>query len=122
MQTKILVVDDEEDVCEFFQDNLPEEGYSVLTAFSGEEAISKVKEESPDLMLLDIKMAGLDGIKVLEMAKKIKQDINVIMLTGYGTISTAREAMKLGAYDYVTKPFDLNFIKRLLKEALQRKK
>jgi YesN/AraC family two-component response regulator len=81
-------------------------------------ALQLVKKEKPDLMLLDIKMPGMDGIEVLRKIKKMKKEIVVIMFTAYGTLETARKAMKLGAYDYVTKPVDLFLLKSLVKEVL----
>lgn len=115
---KILVVDDEKDVCDFFQDTLSEEGYGVLTALNGKDALALVKKERPHVVLLDIRMPGPDGIEVLEEIKKIDENIAVVMITGYGDLKTAREAMRLGAFDYVTKPFNLNFIKAVLRDAL----
>ncbi len=119
---KILVVDDEKDVCDFFQDTLPEEGYGVLTALNGKDALALVRRERPDVVLLDVKMPGLNGIEVLEKIKKIDQSIAVVMITGYGDLKTAREAMRLGAFDYVTKPFNLDFIKAVLRDALSETK
>lgn len=121
MPNNILVVDDERDVCDFFQDTLPEEGYRVLTALNGKDALALVRKERPDMVLLDIKMPGLDGIEVLERIKKIDESIAVVMITGYGDLKTAREAMRLGAFDYVTKPFSLDFIKAVLRDALSLK-
>ncbi len=121
MKGSVLVVDDEKEIRDFFKENLTEAGWKVLTASGGEIALSLLREESPDLVLLDIKMPGMDGIKVLQKIKESRSDAIVIILTGYGTTGTAREAMKLGAYDYITKPFDLNLVKDLLREALGEK-
>jgi DNA-binding NtrC family response regulator len=115
----ILVVDDEETLCTLFSDALSQ-GYRVLTASNGGKALQLAREENPDLILLDIKMPGMDGIEVLKKIKKLREEIVVIMLTGYGTLETAREAMKLGAYDYVTKPVDLFLLRSLVNEALGR--
>jgi DNA-binding NtrC family response regulator len=114
----ILVVDDEKDLCTLLSDSLSLEGYRVLSASSGWKALQMVKKERPNLVILDIKMPGIDGIDVLSRIKKVKKETAVIMLTAYGTLETARKAMKFGAYDYVTKPVDHSLLKSLVKEAL----
>jgi len=114
----LLVVDDEKDFCTLLSDSLSLEGYRVLTAHNGRKALQLVKKERPDLVLLDIKMPGMDGIEVCKRIKRVKKETAVIMLTAYGTLETARKAMKLGAHDYVTKPVDHSFLKSLVKEAL----
>lgn len=122
MKHTILVVDDEKEICDLFQDILTQEGYKVLTATNGMEAISLGKQNRFDLAVLDIKMPGMDGIEAFQKLKKVKKDMEVIILTGYGTLKTAKEAMRLGAYDYLTKPFDLGLVKNIIREALERKK
>jgi len=122
MSKAILVVDDEKEICTVLSDNLSQEGYRVFTANNGKTALELVKKEKPDLVLLDIRMPEMDGIEVLRRIKKIKKEIVVIMLTAYGTLETARKAMKLGAYDYITKPFDLFSLKSIVKEGLKRLK
>jgi DNA-binding NtrC family response regulator len=118
MNKTILIVDDEKDLCTILSDSLSRDRYRVVTAFNGKMGLQLVKKEKPDLILLDIKMPGMDGIEVLRKIKKMKQEIVVIMFTAYGTLETARKAMKLGAYDYVTKPVDLFLLKSLVKEVL----
>jgi len=120
MKKTILVVDDEKEICTVLSDNLSQEGYRVLTAYNGKKALELVKKEKPDLVLLDIRMPEMDGIEVLRRIKKMKKEIVVIMLTAYGTLETARKAMKLGAYDYITKPFDLFSLKSIVKEGLKK--
>ena len=119
MNKTILIVDDEKDFCTILSDSLSQDKYRVVTAFNGKTGLELAKKERPDLMLLDIKMPGMDGIEVLRKIKKMKKEIVVIMFTGYGTLETAREAMKLGAYDYVTKPVDLFLLKSLVEEVLE---
>lgn len=114
----ILVVDDEKGVSELFHRILKEDEYTVLTANSGKEALELVEKKSPDLVILDLKLPDMSGIQVLHRLKKINENIEVIIITGYGTIKTARMAMRLKAYDYITKPFDINYIKALIKDAL----
>jgi DNA-binding NtrC family response regulator len=118
MNKTILIVDDEKDLCTILSDSLSRDRYRVVTAFNGKMGLQLVEKEKPDLILLDIKMPGMDGIEVLRKIKKMKKEIVVIMFTAYGTLETARKAMKLGAYDYVTKPVDLFFLKSLVKEVL----
>jgi two-component system response regulator (stage 0 sporulation protein F) len=118
MNKTILIVDDEKDLCTILSDSLSQDHYRVVTAFNGKEALQLAKKEKPDLILLDIKMPGMDGIEVLRKIKKMKKEIVVIMFTAYGTLETARKAMKLSAYDYVTKPVDLFLLKSLVKEVL----
>jgi DNA-binding NtrC family response regulator len=118
-QEKILVVDDEVEICNLFAKVLSEEGYKVFTAHNGKEALKKVKKEEPDLVLLDIIMPGMDGMEALAAIKKFKENIQVIMITAYGTIDTVIRAAELGAYDYVTKPFDLEKAKGIIRKALK---
>ena len=120
MNKSILIVDDEKDLCTVLDNSLSQDGYRVLTAFNGKTALQLAKKEEPDLVLLDIRMPGMDGIEVLRKIKKMKKKTIVIMFTAYGTLETARKAMELGAYDYVTKPIDLFSLKSLLKEVLKK--
>jgi DNA-binding NtrC family response regulator len=121
MKYSILVVDDEVEICDLLQNFLTQEGYQVFSATNGVEAISLGKQNEPDLALLDIKMPGMDGIEVFRKLRQLRKDMGVIILTGYGTLGTAKEAMRLGAYDYLTKPFDLGLVKNVIQEALKNK-
>lgn len=103
---RIMVVDDELIVRDSLRDWLDNEGYSADASESGEDALRKLDEAEYHLMLLDIKMSGMDGVDVLRAAKEKKPDLVVIMMTAYATIETAVEAMKIGALDYLVKPFD----------------
>ncbi len=102
----ILVVDDELVVRDSLKEWLEEEGFSVDMAASGPEALDQLTQQLYQLMLLDIKMPGMDGVEVLQNAKESFPDLNVIMMTAYATVETAVEAMKIGALDYLVKPFD----------------
>ena len=115
----ILIIDDEETICEIFGKILREEGYIVYTAVDGRKGLKIARERTIDIILLDIKMPKLDGIEILKRIKGSDGDTIVIIVTGYGTIGLAKEAMKLGAFDFVTKPFDLNYVKSIIKEGLQ---
>jgi DNA-binding NtrC family response regulator len=116
---QILVIDDEKDVCSFFKKALTPEGYDVLTALNGVDGLKIVKEKKPDIVLLDLKMPKMDGIEVLQHIKKVDKNIIVIVITGYGTMDTARMAMKFGAFDYITKPIDLEYVKAVIKDGLK---
>ncbi|MGE5308420.1 MAG: response regulator [Deltaproteobacteria bacterium] len=116
----VLVVDDDELTREFFKRLLDE--YTVLTAASGEEAIYLVKKgEAIDLVLLDIKMPGIDGIETLRQMKSLKPGISVVMISAHGTLKTNVEAAKLGALDSIAKPFDLEEMKSVIKGAVEKK-
>lgn len=104
MKPKILLVDDEKGVCEVDSYYLSKRGYNIITANSAKEAISKVVKERPQLVLLDILMPEMDGLKCLEEIKKIDKDLPVIMVTCVDEIDTAKKALGLGAVDYITKP------------------
>jgi len=122
MKRKILVVDDNKETCDTLTEIFAEQGYQTFSALSGRLALDTVKKKKPELVLLDIKMPKMDGIEVLKRIKKIDKDLVVVMITGYGALDTAKEAMRLGAYDYVTKPFDLDFIKAVIRDALSERK
>jgi len=100
----ILVVDDEETVRDLVRRTLEEGDYSVVTAASGKEALDKMSQLDISLVLLDIKMPGLDGFQVLDLIRK-SSNVPVIMLTAIGQVSTLRDAVHIGADDYITKPF-----------------
>ena len=115
----LLIIDDDPAACRIFKKILGEEGYSILTATDAVKGLRLIKEKSPEIVFLDIKMPRIDGIELLRRIRKINQDVTVIMLTGFATLDTARKAMELGAHDYVTKPFDLEAIKASIRDALE---
>ncbi len=116
---QILVIDDEKDIGLLFEKVLAFEGYTVLTALDGESGLELVNRNKPDIVLLDLKMPKMDGIEVLQRIKKIDKNIVVIIITGYGTIDTARMTLKFGAFDYITKPIDLEYVKAVIKDGLK---
>ncbi len=117
---KILIVDDEYLIRWSLQENLTEENYDVITAENGEAALKMIKgKDRPDLVLLDVHMPGIDGIQVLEEIKKYDSSINVIMITAASEVDTAVNAMKLGAYHYINKPFNLEEVKLIVSKALE---
>lgn len=118
----ILVVDDEVQVCNVVKKVLSQEGYRILTAFSGEEALKQLKRTPVDLILVDLKMPTLDGLETLKQARAIQTNLKAVLLTAHGTASTARDAMFLGVDDFLTKPFDNQLLKKVVKEALGAKR
>ncbi len=117
---RILVVDDEQDVVESLLHSLSRRGYEVETALTGEEGIGKVKKSKFDVVLLDINLPGLNGIQVLEQTKKVDPEIEAIMLTGHGSIDSATESLKKGAYDYIQKPISSDKIVVLIEKAIEK--
>ncbi|HAR43045.1 MAG TPA: Fis family transcriptional regulator, partial [Bdellovibrionales bacterium] len=117
---KILVVDDEKSMRDFLSIMLRKTGYDVSIAENGEEALARMQSEIFDLVISDVKMPDIDGIAVLKQVKDISPETIVIMITAFATTETAIEAMKLGAYDYITKPFKVDEIKLIIQKALER--
>jgi two-component system response regulator AtoC len=115
----ILVVDDEEAIRLSLGEALREEGYTIIEAASGEEAIALVRRERPDLMLLDMKLPKASGIDVLRQARKIQDDIVAIIMTAFADVATAVKCMRYGAYDYVNKPFSVDALKVVVRNALE---
>jgi DNA-binding response OmpR family regulator len=103
-EARILVVDDELSIRLLLTEELSQEGYQVGTAASGEEALAMLQEDTFDLILLDLKMPGIDGLQVMEEARKLAPNTVVIMLTAYATLDSAVEAMRHGGHDYLLKP------------------
>lgn len=118
---KILVVDDEESIREFFQIMLKREGYEVLCASQGAEALTLLKRHQVDLVISDIQMPEMSGMELLAQVKEIDPEIPMIMITAFGSTETAVEAMKLGAYDYLQKPFKLDEVKIIIRQALEKR-
>jgi DNA-binding NtrC family response regulator len=116
----VLIVDDEIGARESLKMIL-KNNYEVFLAKNAEEAFFQIKEHSPDVILLDILLPDLDGLKVLERIKQNDPGMVVIMITATNTVNTAREAMKLGAYDYVTKPFDIDQLRLIITRSLTAK-
>ncbi|MGO9123114.1 MAG: sigma-54-dependent transcriptional regulator [Desulfomonilaceae bacterium] len=104
MGAKVLLVDDEKDFVEVLAERLQNRGFEVRQAFNGEDAIDLLNQQDADVVILDVLMPGKDGVQTLSEIKQLKPLTEVIMLTGYGTIDTAIQGMKFGAYDYLMKP------------------
>ena len=115
---KVLMVDDEEKFRTTTKKLLSRRGFETIMAQSGEEAVHKLKE-GPDVVVLDIKMSGMDGHQTLKEIKRISPELPVIMLTGHGDVSSAQEALKEGAFDYLAKPCDIDILSAKINEAFQ---
>lgn len=120
-QAKILVVDDEPGMRDMLSYELSFRDYAVVTAVNGEDALDKIGKEKFHLVISDVKMPRMDGLEMLEAIKKADPDVEVIMSTGYGTIETAVSAMKMGAYDFVQKPFNIDEILAMIGRALEKR-
>ncbi|NIM98905.1 MAG: response regulator [candidate division Zixibacteria bacterium] len=119
MPERILVVDDELFVRELLLEFLSSQGYEVSLADSGENAVKVIQTELVDVVLLDLKMPGINGIETLKQIKRIDPNALAIIMTGYPTIESSIEALRHGAHDYVIKPFKLNELKSSIERALK---
>jgi DNA-binding NtrC family response regulator len=122
MSDKILIVDDEPSNRNILGQELAHEGYSVLAASDGREALRKVESAHPDLIILDYMMPDLSGLEVLQELRKRENDTPVVMITAYGTMERAVEAMKEGAYDFITRPFEPDHIALVVRKALEQQR
>src|SRR3990167_1615870 len=119
MKGRILVVDDEEVIVKALVKYLTQEGFDVESAPDGPQAIEMCKDKHFDLILTDLKMPSMDGIELIKKAKKISPDLSFIVMTGHGSINNAVQAMKVGAFHYITKPFELEDVKHTILKALK---
>ena len=116
---KLLIVDDELDICDFVRTFFKDRGFHVFTALNGEEALSITKKEKPDMVLLDIKMEGMDGLAALKHIKELDKNIKIIMVTALEDHDKMHEAYKLGACDYITKPLILDYLEQAVAKNLK---
>ena len=121
-KARVLVVDDEKSMRDLLSITLEKEGYDVVTAAGGEAAIEALRRDATDAVITDLRMPKVDGLQVLRAAKEIFPDVAVIVVTAVASTETAVEAMKLGAYDYITKPFKLDEVSLIVRNALERKR
>jgi DNA-binding NtrC family response regulator len=121
MKTRpVLIVDDEKNIRLTVSQSLESIGLDTDTAMNGEEALAKVKANDYSLILLDLKMPGMDGMQVLRLIREVRPEVRVIVITAYGTVESAVEAMKLGTVDFVQKPFASEEIRALVSRVLHR--
>lgn len=118
---RLLLVDDEREFVETLADRLKMRDLDAAIANHGEEALAAVKKEEPDVIVLDLKMPGIDGIEVLKRVKEAYPNVEVIILTGHGSKKDEEKARKLGAFDYVNKPADLDALVSRIRSAFKRK-
>ena len=121
-QVRILVVDDEEMIRDMLFDVLSQAGYTVKTAKDGNDAIAQIENEPFEIVITDLKMPGMGGMELLQRVQKINTDICVLIITAYSTVESAVNAMKLGAYDYICKPFELEEMKVIIEKAVERQR
>jgi DNA-binding NtrC family response regulator len=121
-KTKVLIVDDEEIVCRSYLRSLAGAHCSVHVAWNGQEALDALDQQRFDLVLLDLRMPGMDGMAVLKTIKQTWPDTQVVIITGYPTIETAKEAVRLGAYDYLAKPVGPSEVINAANDAVMQKK
>ena len=119
-EIRVLIVDDEKDIRDASERILTKMGFEVVKASRGDEAIQILPEKQVSIVLLDLKMPGLDGIEVLKQIQAMDKDILVIVITGYATVETAIEAMKLGAYDFIPKPFEPDHLRIIVNRAQEK--
>src|SRR4030065_221532 len=121
-KNKILIVDDEVSMREFLEIMLSKEGHKVSSAGSGKEALNMLNDTIYDLIVSDVQMPGMNGIELLRNVKEVCPDTTVIMITAYASTESGVEAMKAGAYGYIKKPFKVDEIKLIIKNALEKKR
>lgn len=117
----VMIVDDEEDIVQLMSETLQLWGYNPVTAHDGEEAIEKFKENPVDLVITDLKLPKINGVELLDKIKDMDDSTEVIMFTGYPEVGSAIEAMKNGAFDYLTKPIDLGELRLKIERGLEKK-
>ena len=123
LRTVVMLVDDEVPFVDTMTKRLTKRNLEILTAYSGQEALDKLKADgSVDVVILDVKMPGMDGIETLREIKKAYPLVEVIMLTGHATVETGIEGMKLGAFDYLMKPCDIEQLMAKVQEAKSKKR
>ena len=114
---KVLLVDDEQDFVESLSERLELRNLEAEEAYSGEEALAALAKGAPDVMVLDLRMPGIDGMEVLRRTRELHPDLRVIILTGHGTEKDEKEARKLGAFEYMQKPVDIDALDSTLRRA-----
>jgi DNA-binding NtrC family response regulator len=119
VKARILIVDDDDVSCRLFTEVLDGEGYAVRQAYSGEEALERLRSEPYDLLLVDVRMPGMTGLDVTRIMRQEQPQLPIIVMTAFGSIETAVEAIQEGAFDYVSKPMNLDELKKIVSRALR---
>ncbi|MFZ5770206.1 MAG: response regulator [Thermodesulfobacteriota bacterium] len=117
LEAKVLLVDDEEEFCNMLSERLETRGLKVNAVLSGEDAVKRVEDQNFDAIILDLAMPGIDGLETLRRIKEKRPDLEILMLTGHGTVKSGIEAMKLGAEDFLEKPVDMKVLLEKISEA-----
>jgi two-component system, response regulator, stage 0 sporulation protein F len=118
MSGKLLIVDDQYGIRILLNELFQKDGYNTFQAANGVQALAIVAKEEPDLMILDMKIPGMDGLEILRRVKKTNPEINVIIMTAYGELDMIHEAMELGAITHFAKPFDIDEIREVVRKEL----
>lgn len=118
MSDTVLVIDDQPGIRRLLVEVLKEEGYQVVTASNGYDGLQEAQVVKPQLILMDMKMPGMDGIETLKELKRVGQGDRVIMMTAYGELDLVNQAREIGAYDYITKPFDIIALCQTIQEIM----
>src|ERR671923_2865249 len=121
-KSRILVIDDEAAIRDSLRMTLEYEGYEFIGAATGQEGLSLAEREAPDLVLLDVKMPGMDGLEVLDRLRAMNESLPVVVISGHGTIGTAVEATKKGAFDFIEKPFASDRVLLTVRNALDQQR
>src|SRR5262252_1039970 len=116
---QVLIVDDEPNLRKILSAQLSRDGYDVLTAEDGEQGLAMLREHHIDLVVTDLKMPKVDGMTLLREALREDPELPIVMITAHGTVDTAVEALKIGAFDYLTKPFDKDEVRQIVAKALK---
>ena len=119
---RILVVDDDAQVVELVVDYLNRIGYDTVAAYGGNDGLNRFRNGDFQMVITDMKMPDMDGVELLETVKAIKSDIIVIIITAYSTIDAAVDAIKLGAFDFISKPFDMGALKEIVDRAFEQQR
>ena len=115
----ILIIDDDDQLRKSFHKLLAEEGYAVQSAASGEGGVEQIREKAPDAVILDMRLPGMNGLEVFKLIHEIEPKLPVIIMTAFGTTETAIEATKIGAFDYILKPFEIPDMLAVIKKAVE---
>jgi two-component system, OmpR family, response regulator len=118
---RVLVIDDEEDICLYLRDLLERDGYAVTTCTEPRSALPEIKESRHQIVLLDVRMPEIDGVRMLHQIRAMDSDLCVIAMTAYPTVESAVETLKLDAFDYLRKPFDVEQLRAVLARAVREK-